>query len=351
MEGNLLKSVLVILVISIAWTTVAQFGKQSFVLPPEEFFAPFFIIYLMHLSGALVYPIYLFLRMCLCDRNIVKHLKEATDIYKVEKTDVFFSSKIIKNVVYMALPMMMLTFILQYAYAQSLRYITAAVAASVMSTNAALVCILGWVFLKEKVSVVKTLGVIFAVLGVIVMSTNESTEATDDNMGILGVFLVVLSAVAAAVYNVTFKLIYGHPSVNQVAFYTFVIATLNFIINSIPLYLLITFDYDHIVWEKVPWLPIAAYVVSSVVFQFLVNIGISLLNPLVVSIGVLCALPMISAFDIVVRNEPTCWNFYIGVVLFMMAFVFSVFPLDLLFKKKETPNQPEAVALNQDIKE
>ncbi|CAD5227016.1 unnamed protein product [Bursaphelenchus xylophilus] len=350
MGGNLLHSICIILIISLAWTTVAQFGKQCLSLPPEDFFAPFFLIYLMHLGGSVVYLLYFLGSVCFCQGNADKILKEAVYVYKVEKNEKFFSPTVIKNVLYMTFPMLMLTFTLQYAYAQSLKFITASVAASVMSTNAALVCVLGWVFLKEKVLMVKILGVVFAVVGVIVMSSNEGAQSGTENLDVLGVFLVIFSAIGAAVYNVTFKLIYGHPTVNQVAFFMLIIAVLNVIVNSIPLYVLIQYDYDHIVWEKVPWLSIAAYAGSSVIFQFLVNLGIAILNPLIVSVGVLCALPIISAFDIMVRHEPASWRFYTGVTFFMLAFVFSVFPLDSLWKRKEKRDQPESVALNEESK-
>lgn len=60
---------------------------------------------------------------------------------------------------------------------------------------------------------------------------------------------------------------------------------MNLFINIIPVAILIALDVDHVEWEAIPWIPLAGSALLGLLYNFLVNFGIALLNPLVISIG------------------------------------------------------------------
>jgi drug/metabolite transporter (DMT)-like permease len=84
-----------------------------------------------------------------------------------------------------------------YAFSQALSRISASAAASIMSSNTAMVCILSSLLIKEQMTVEKILAVLFAIGGVTVISLDK--EFAGDWVGI---GLVIFSAASAACYKV-----------------------------------------------------------------------------------------------------------------------------------------------------
>jgi solute carrier family 35 protein F3/4 len=67
---------------------------------------------------------------------------------------------------------------------------------------------------------------------------------------------------------------------------------LNLLVNVIPAAILVLTNVDYITWSYVPWAPLAGSASLGLVYNFLVNFGIVLLSPLVISIGMLCGIPL-----------------------------------------------------------
>lgn len=92
--------------------------------------------------------------------------------------------------------------------------------------------------------------------------------------------------------QVFFKKINGHATLGQVSLFMTLLGLLNLFINIVPSVILVVFKIDHIEWWAVPWLPLAGSALLGLVYNFLVNFGIALLSPLVISIGMLCGIPI-----------------------------------------------------------
>uniref|UniRef100_A0A914PLM7 Uncharacterized protein n=1 Tax=Panagrolaimus davidi TaxID=227884 RepID=A0A914PLM7_9BILA len=102
---------------------------------------------------------------------------------------------------------------------------------------------------------------------------------------------------------------------------------MNAFLNIIPTVILVLTDIDKITWNYVPWGALAGNAILSLLFNFLVNFGIALLNPLLISVGMLCGIPVSAIIDILFRNLEVTPKFIIGSFLILISFVLAAFPL------------------------
>ncbi|KAI6244053.1 hypothetical protein M3Y99_00075000 [Aphelenchoides fujianensis] len=119
----------------------------------------------------------------------------------------------------------------------------------------------------------------------------------------------------------------GEPS-GQVSMFMSGLGLLDLFLNFIPTAILVTTGVDRIDWAAVPWAALAG------MYNFLVNFGIALLSPLVISIGMLVGIPLSAAIDIVFRSMDITLTFVIGALLIICSFVLSTLPLREVLTKK-----------------
>uniref|UniRef100_A0A1I7Z302 EamA domain-containing protein n=1 Tax=Steinernema glaseri TaxID=37863 RepID=A0A1I7Z302_9BILA len=203
-----------------------------------------------------------------------------------------------------------------YSYSRALgQKITASVASSIMSCNTAIICVLGWILLKDRTRFLQILAVAFAISGVVVISLDK--EFAGDP---LGIGLAILSTIMAACYKVLFKRVNGDASLGQVSLFMSGLGFLNTTVNLIPTAALYFSGAETIVWAHVPWGPVVGSALLGLVFNFLINFGIALLHPLIISIGMLLGLPLSAIYDIVFRNMTATPKFLIGASLILVSF-------------------------------
>lgn len=109
---------------------------------------------------------------------------------------------------------------------------------------------------------------------------------------------------------------------------------MNLFLNLIPTTVLVILEIDHIEWDAVPWAALAGSALLGLVYNFLVNFGIALLNPLVISIGMLTGIPINAMIDILFREMPATVKFIIGAVLIIVSFVLSTIPVREIGKRQ-----------------
>jgi len=108
---------------------------------------------------------------------------------------------------------------------------------------------------------------------------------------------------------------------------------LNTTVNLIPTASLYFTNVETIVWEHVPWGPLIGSAVLGLIFNFLINFGIALLHPLIISIGMLLGIPFSAIYDIVFRDMVATPKFLIGASLMLVSFLLIILPLEVFFKK------------------
>ncbi|KAK6021705.1 hypothetical protein OSTOST_12617 [Ostertagia ostertagi] len=166
----------------------------------------------------------------------------------------------------------------------------------------------------------KVLSVVMAVGGVVVMSLGGEMKAQWEGITLLSIVL--------------FKRYLGSANLGQVSLFMTCLGFLNLLCNWIPALVLLLTDVEHIEMAYVPWAPVCGAALLSLLFNFLINFGIALLHPLVVSVGMLMGIPLNTVIDVLFRHVNLTTNFIIGTALIMASFVLIVFPYELLFRRK-----------------
>lgn len=126
----------------------------------------------------------------------------------------------------------------------------------------------------------------------------------------VGIMCAVISAFMAAVYKVTFKRVIGNASLGDVSLFMSCLGFLNLCINWVPALILALTGVETLQFAYAPWGPMVGAALLSMgrylnsklltpqitlkfsAFNFTINFGIALLNPLVISVGMLCGIPL-----------------------------------------------------------
>jgi drug/metabolite transporter (DMT)-like permease len=118
----------------------------------------------------------------------------------------------------------------QWLQSNGLQTSEATTTAWIVATSPAFIAILGWLTLKEKLTLTQTSGIVFAMLGVlIVVSKGDLTSLAIGQFGTTGDVLILISSVNWAVFSILSR--YGlkrHPSTRM----TFWVMTIGWLITS-----------------------------------------------------------------------------------------------------------------------
>ncbi|CAD5227757.1 unnamed protein product [Bursaphelenchus xylophilus] len=309
-------SVIVIALVAISWACATQFSKSALTINRHDFYAPYSMVWFSTTFMAICYPVYVFYALAFTGATLKDTNKDAALVFSRDTVR-------IRDVLVKVGPFLVMWVAANYSYSYALGHISASAASSIMSSNTAMVCFLAYCFLGSVPSIIKIVGAFLAIAGVVVISLDHEFAGSW-----LGVVLVVFSALSAAFYKVLFKKVNGDANLGQVSLFMSMLGVLDLLINIWPTIVMVVTDADHIKFSAVPWLPLIGAGLLSLIFNFLVNFGIALLNPLVISVGMLCGIPVSAAIDIVVRGMPMTWTFGVSSMLFIVSFFLTTFPVD-----------------------
>lgn len=122
----------------------------------------------------------------------------------------------------------------QWLQSNGLQTAQATTTAWIVATSPAFIAILAWLFLKEKLNLLQSFGIILSMLGVlVVVSKGEIANIAVGNFGTIGDFLILISSVNWAVFSILSR--HGlktHPSTRL----TFWIMTIGWAITSIAFF-------------------------------------------------------------------------------------------------------------------
>jgi len=229
---------------------------------------------------------------------------------------------------------------------QSLGHISTSAALVIRSSDVALVYVLGFLLLSDTFTLVRSVAVLLAVAGVVVTGLDKEFAGSA-----VGVALVIASSLFAATYKVLLKKVVGNATLGQVSLFMSSMGLLNLVANSAPALGMIQSGVDRMQFNNAPWTPIilSSWLAlgkvfypdelkelihipvepfqSILAFNFLTNFGIALLDPLVISIGMLCGLPLSALIDIVFRSKPASPMFAVGSALISLSFILIAMPV------------------------
>ncbi|KAE9555075.1 hypothetical protein FO519_001736 [Halicephalobus sp. NKZ332] len=316
-----LVSLLVVAGVAISWACATQFSKSALDLDPDKFYAPYSMVWFGTCFMIICYPVYLLYIVTSGKESLREAHEEALEVFGARTFNIF-------GFIVRVIPFLILWIGANYCYSQGLGHISASAASAIMSSNVAMVCVLSWVLLKDKVDPLKVIAVFAAIGGVIVISLDDEYAGN-----LLGVLLVIASAAFAAFYKVMFKKLIGDANLGQVSIFMSGLGLLNILLNIVPTVIMVWLKADRIDWNYVPWWTLAGSAALSLLFNFLVNFGIALLNPLLISIGMLCGIPVSAIIDIFFRDLDPTLKFILGAILILVSFVLCAFPIQEIFQK------------------
>ncbi|PAV79842.1 hypothetical protein WR25_01958 isoform C [Diploscapter pachys] len=287
-------SIVVIIGVSITWALSTQFSKTAIKTNPDKFSAPYFMMFFSTSFMSMCYPVYMLYEFFSRHNVKVAHVA-AQGIFGSKGWTILSWLKTVG-------PFLFLWICANYSYTRSLMSITPSIATSISATNTAIVYVLSILVLGDRFNIFKILSILFAIAGVVVISVDHSKLSAH----FIGIILAIVSATSAAIYKVLlemmqiinfkiqvlFKRQIGSASLGQVSLFMSSLGMLDLCVNWIPPLVLGLTDVEHIEFDYIPWAPMAIGACLSLLFNFLINFGIALLNPLTVSIGMLMGIPL-----------------------------------------------------------
>ncbi|KTG04542.1 hypothetical protein cypCar_00000703 [Cyprinus carpio] len=146
---------------------------------------------------------------------------------------------------------------------------------------------------SEKVEV-KIVAAILAIGGIVMMTYADGFHS----YSVIGISLVVGSASTAAIYKVLFKLVLGSAKLGEAAVYLTVLGGANLVfISAVPLILLLMGAEDFVSHRDLPWPSICGMSALLLVFNFLLNFGVLITLPTLISLGVVLSVPLNAVID------------------------------------------------------
>lgn len=305
--------------VALTWCLSTQFSKTALTFDPNNFNAPYFMMWFNTNLMLLCFPAYIIVDKLRSRRPVNEIVGETFRTFGKKKG---FS---IRNLFVYVTPFVIFWVGANYPYVRALLLITPSVATSISACNAAFVYILAILILGDTVNVFKIFSVVLAIGGVVVISLDN--EMKIEWVGILCAFL---SAFMAAVYKVSFKRIIGNASLGDVSLFMTCLGFLNLTVNWIPALILALTGVETLHFAYAPWGPMIGAALLSMAFNFTINFGIALLNPLVISVGMLCGIPLNTVIDILFRHLETTTLFIVGTCLIILSFLLIIIPYDKL---------------------
>ncbi|VIO89981.1 Uncharacterized protein BM_BM18096 [Brugia malayi] len=330
--NKIILSAIVMLAVALSWALSTQFTKSIWVINSKYFYAPYFMVWFNTNFMMACYPVYLLFAKLFYHSSFTTIHQKALLVYGEanNRLRLYF----IRTSLFL-----MFWLIANYSYSQSLGHISASATSSIMSSNTAMVVIFGWIILNDQFIPFRLISVAAAIIGVTVISLDKEFVGS-----IFGISLSVLSALSAALYKVLFKKVFGDATIEQVSLFMSGLGLLNASLNSLPMIILLINGIETFTWFDVPWFSLLAVAFLSLWFNFLINFGIALLHPLVISIGMLFGIPISAAIDIIFRHMTATYYFIIGALLILFSCIIVIVPAELFhcslkMKVKKDGNQ------------
>lgn len=305
--------------VAITWCLSTQFSKTALNFDTKNFNAPYFMMWFNTNLMLLCFPAYIFVDKIRTRRSVGDIVGETFRTFGKKKG---FS---IRNLFVYVTPFVFFWVGANYPYVRALLLITPSVATSISACNAAFVYILAIILLGDTFNIFKIFSVVLAIGGVVVISLDNELK-----IEWLGILFAFLSAFMAAVYKVSFKKIIGNASLGDVSLFMTCLGFLNLTINWIPALILALTGAETLHFAYAPWGPMVGAALLSMAFNFTINFGIALLNPLVISVGMLLGIPLNTLIDILFRHLDATPLFIVGTGLICLSFCLIIIPYDKL---------------------
>lgn len=210
-----------------------------------------------------------------------------------------------------------------YMYIHSLRILLATDVMALFATNVSCVYLLSWVILHEQFVGVRIVAVILCDTGVALLAYMDGITGSPT---LSGVVLAAAAAAGSAVYKVLFKKVIGEATYGQVSLFFSLIGLLNAMLLW-PLCLTLYFTGNEtLYWDRLPWPVLLMASVLSLVANLLGNFSVALTYDLFITLGLITAVPVSAALDVVFYGAHFAGMKLAGMILISIGFFLVMFP-------------------------
>mmetsp|Transcript_24762 Transcript_24762/g.45384 ORF Transcript_24762/g.45384 Transcript_24762/m.45384 type:complete len:366 (+) Transcript_24762:30-1127(+) len=191
-----------------------------------------------------------------------------------------------------------------YSYQYALKLAPTGLVASLMSTTPAYVAAASVVFLARPVGRLAWFAVCVSIVGslLVVEPWRSARSASTGGEMFTGLLLAVVAALGATAYKITFKCVFGEPPPEVVGVVLAWVGVYAATVGTAWLCILLHFEWESVVWSRLPWHSLIPGILSSLVYNFLIGWGIAISDPLFISLGAVLGVPLNAYADWMLRR-------------------------------------------------
>ncbi|XP_060708479.1 solute carrier family 35 member F3 isoform X1 [Hemiscyllium ocellatum] len=191
-------------------------------------------------------------------------------------------------------PFCVLWTLTNYLYLLALKKISATDTSALFCCNKAFVFLLSWIVLRDKFMGVRIVAAIFAIAGIVMITYADGFHSHS----VIGITLVVASASMSALYKVLFKMLLGSAKYGEAALFLSVLGLFNVtFVTFVPVALYFTGVEYWTPFSLIPWEKLCGMATLLLSFNILMNFGIAVTSPTLISVGVVLSVPVNAVAD------------------------------------------------------
>ncbi|KAL6466340.1 hypothetical protein MHYP_G00241440 [Metynnis hypsauchen] len=299
-----------------SWAGSTQLAKLTF----KRFDAPFTLTWFATTWNCLFFPLYYVGHLCKSpERQTLKQrFRECCRFFGEDglTAKVFFTK---------VAPFGLLWTTTNYLYLQALRKINTTDVSALFCCNKAFVFLLSWIVLRDRFMGVRIVAAILAIAGIVMMTYADGFHSHS----VIGITLVVASASASALYKVLFKLVLGSAKFGEAALFLSIVGGANFVfISFVPVILYFTHVEDFGSLDSIPWANLCGVAALLLAFNILVNFGIAITYPTLISLGIVLSVPVNAMVDLYTCEIHFNTVRLIAVFIICLGFLMLLLPED-----------------------
>ncbi|XP_071757513.1 solute carrier family 35 member F3 isoform X1 [Centroberyx gerrardi] len=299
-----------------SWAGSTQLAKLTF----KQFDAPFTLTWFATTWNCLFFPLYYIGHLC-------KSPERQTPRQRFRECCRFFGDDGLTPKVFFTkvAPFGLLWILTNYLYLQALRKINTTDVSALFCCNKAFVFLLSWIVLRDRFMGVRIVAAILAIAGIVMMTYADGFHSHS----VIGITLVVASASMSALYKVLFKMVLGSAKFGEAALFLTIVGSANFVfISFVPVILYFT----HVEYigspQDIPWAYLCGVAGLLFAFNVLVNFGIAITYPTLISLGIVLSVPVNAMVDLYTCEIHFNTVRLIAVFIICLGFLMLLLPED-----------------------
>ncbi|XP_069000982.1 solute carrier family 35 member F3 isoform X1 [Embiotoca jacksoni] len=313
---KVLWGVAMVMCVCSSWAGSTQLAKLTF----KQFDAPFTLTWFATTWNCLFFPLYYIGHLC-------KSPERQTPRQRFRECCRFFGDDGLTPKVFFTkvAPFGLLWILTNYLYLQALRKINTTDVSALFCCNKAFVFLLSWIVLRDRFMGVRIVAAILAIAGIVMMTYADGFHSHS----VIGIALVVASASMSALYKVLFKMVLGSAKFGEAALFLSIVGSANFVfISFVPVILYFT----HVEYigspGDIPWAYFCGVAALLFAFNVLVNFGIAITYPTLISLGIVLSVPVNAMVDLYTCEINFNTVRLIAVFIICLGFLMLLLPED-----------------------